>query len=422
MRTHRRLLGRHRRPAFGQQFTRLWLGFSLASTGDGLANGAVPLLAVVIDPHPVAVSAVFAADSLPWFLMALPAGAFADRFERGSVTALANVLRAAVVLFAAMLIMSGRMNLTLLILFVLANAGGRAVYYSSVQAMVPDIVDSDGLERANGVLSGTEAGTEHLAGPVAGSALFAATPSAPFLGEAVALLSSCFPFVRFRTKGAAADAQNSSTSMWEGARLLFSDRRLRVLVLMVGSLAGLQGMVSGVLVLLATKEWGIRTGAYGLFLAAGALGTLLGSVVAARLVKRFGNAKVLIGAAGLSGVAYLAMAAAYSWVLAGPAFAFVGVAIGTGNVAAISLRQRLTPPNLMGRVGGAWRGIVWGAAPVGALAAGTLAAYGGLRLPVVLAGVLQCAVALVLAGPMLRAISPAVRETPGPDSTPTAAG
>jgi hypothetical protein len=325
-----------------------------------------------------------------------------------------------VVLFAAMLILSGRMNLTLLIVFVFANAGGRAVYYSSVQAMVPDLVGSDALEGANGVLSGTEAGAEHIAGPVAGSALFAAAPSAPFLAEAVALLSSCFPFVRFRTKNhSEAEGPSSSTSMWEGARFLFSDRRLRVLVLMVGSLAGLQGMVSGVLVLLATQEWGVRTGAYGLFLAAGALGALLGSLIASRSVKRFGSAKTLIGTATLSGVTYLAMAAAHSWVLAGPALAVVCMAIGTGSVAASSLRQRLTPPDLMGRVGGAWRGIVWGAAPVGALAAGTLAAYGGLRLPVVLAGVLQCAVALLLARPMMRAISGGPPELPDPDAMPT---
>ena len=420
MRPNRRLLGRHRRPAFGRHFARLWVGFSLASAGDGLAIGAVPLLAVFVDPHPIAVSAVVASDDLPWFLMALPAGAFADRFQRGSVAALANVIRAAVVLFAVILIVSGRMNLTLLILVVLANAGGRAFYYSSVQAMVPDLVDSDALEGVNGVLTGTEAGAEHLAGPVAGSALFAATPSAPFLAEAVALLSSCLPFVRFTTKNQTEES-SSSTSMWEGVRLLFSDKRLRVVVLMVGALSGLQGMVSGVLVLLATRVWGVRTGAFGLFLAAGALGTLLGSAVVARSVKRFGSAWTLIGAAAVSGLAFLAMAAASSWVLAGPAIAVVGMAVGTGSVAAASLRQRITPKNLMGRVGGAWRGIVWGAAPAGALAAGTLAAYGGLRLPVLLAGVLQCAVALLLARPILRAIRTDPREPSDPDSIQTAA-
>jgi hypothetical protein len=90
--------------------------------------------------------------------------------------------------------------------------------------------------------------------------------------------------------------------------------------------------------------------------------------------------------------------------LAGPAYFVLGTAVGLASVVAISLRQRLTPPDLMGRVGGAWRGVVWGAAPVGALFAGILATLGGLRLPIVLAGGLQIAVAVVLARPLFRSI------------------
>src|SRR5580658_9195352 len=71
--------GQHRR-RLGRPFVRLWIGFSFASTGDGLIYGAVPLLAVVVNPHPLAVSAVVAADSLPWLLVALPAGHLADRY------------------------------------------------------------------------------------------------------------------------------------------------------------------------------------------------------------------------------------------------------------------------------------------------------------------------------------------------------
>jgi MFS family permease len=150
MRIARKARHLRRRP-----FARLWVGFTVASSGDGLMLGAVPLLAVVVDPHPVAVSAVAAADSLPWLLMALPAGAFADRFERGPLMALANALRAAVMLVAALLIVSGHMRLWSLIIVVLVNSAGRAVYYSSYQAMVPSLVEPDALEHANGLLTGT---------------------------------------------------------------------------------------------------------------------------------------------------------------------------------------------------------------------------------------------------------------------------
>jgi MFS family permease len=390
---------RIRRKRLGRPFLRLWTGFTLASSGDGLAYGAVPLMAVVVDPRPLAVSAVVAADSLPWLLLALPAGAFADRFERGPLMAISNILRALVILGGAFLIWRDRMTLVLLILVVLINAGARAVYYSSMQALVPDLVPSEGLEQANGVLTATEAGTEHLAGPVVGSWLFAMSKAVPFFADSVALVLSCFPFMKFRSR--APRPEGASTSAWEGARLLFADRRLRMLLIMVGSLAGLQGMEAGVLVLLATTEWGVREGAYGVFLAAGAAGNLLGSLGANRLVRRFGSAQTLIGAAIISGIGYLVMAVAHNWVLAGPAFGVVGYAVGAGSVIAISLRQRLTPDDLMGRVGGAWRGLVWGAAPVGALAAGTLAAVFSLRVPLVLAGILQCGVGIFLARPLL---------------------
>ncbi len=292
------------------------------------------------------------------------------------------------------------MTLALLIAIVLINAGARATYYSSAQALVPELVKDEALERANGVLTGTEAGAEYLAGPVVGTTLFAASQSAPFFADAITLIGSCIPFAGFRSKAPA--PTEASNSIWEGVRLLFADRRLRVLVLMVGSLSLFQGMESGVLVLLATKTWGVREGLYGLFLAAAAVGGLVGSALADGQVRRFGSARALIGAAVVSGVGYLIMASADTWVVAAPAFALVGVAVTVITVVAISLRQRLTPPHLMGRVGSAWRGLVWGAAPVGALVAGSVATLWGLRLPLVLAGALQCVVACVFARPLLK--------------------
>jgi MFS family permease len=398
------------------------MGFTLASSGDGILYGAVPLLALSVDPHPFAISAVVAADLAPWLLMALPAGVFADRFHRGSVATFANGFRGAVVLLAALLILDGRMTLALLLLVVVVNACARAVYYSSAQAMIPDIVHPELLESANGALLGAEYGAEQLAGPVAGSWLFTLSQSVPFFADTVVLISSCLPFARFRTAtkeaaandGGTSEHAESSHSPWEGIRMLFSDPDLRVLVVLVASLSGLQGMESGVLVLLATTVWGVREGAYGLFLAIGATGSMLGSVVTSGVVSRFGSARTLIGAALFSGIAYLVMVPANSWLVAGPAFVLLGLATGIGSVVATTVRQRLTPRDLMGRVGGAWRGVVWGVAPLGALAAGVFASIGGLRLPLLLAGLLQCAVALVLARPLARRI----RDTPrGPSAT-----
>jgi len=125
--------GQHRR-RLGPGFRRVWVGFALASSGDGFIYGAVPLLAVVVDPHPLAVSAVIAADSLPWLLLALPAGAFADRFERGPVMAFANIVRAAAILATAALVATDRINLALLIIVVLIPLALKGVKFRAQSA------------------------------------------------------------------------------------------------------------------------------------------------------------------------------------------------------------------------------------------------------------------------------------------------
>ena len=209
------------------------------------------------------------------------------------------------------------MTLIDLIVVVLLNAAGRAIYYSSFQAMIPGVVHQDDLEHANGVLTSTEMGTEHLAGPIAGSTLFAVSPSIPFFADAVSMIASCLPYVRLKLK--AEPPADSSNSMWEGVRLLLADQRLRVLLFLITALSLLQGMEAGVLVLLATEKWGIRESTYGVFLAAGAFGNLIGGLIAEGQAKRFGSARVADRFRRDLGLGYLLMAAAHSWVLAGPA-------------------------------------------------------------------------------------------------------
>ncbi len=114
MRIRSRAKHRIRRKKLGRPFWRLWAGFTLASTGDGMLTGAVPLLAVYVNPHPLAVSSVVAADRIPWLLLALPAGAFADKFSRGPLMAITNVLRAASIAIGAFLILSGHITLATL--------------------------------------------------------------------------------------------------------------------------------------------------------------------------------------------------------------------------------------------------------------------------------------------------------------------
>ncbi len=109
--------------SLGRRFGYLWATFAVSSLGDGLGYGAVPLLALFVNPHPLPVASVAAADTFPWLVLALPAGALADRFERGRLMAVTNFGRALVLVTLALLVASGHINLPLLILLVFVNGG-----------------------------------------------------------------------------------------------------------------------------------------------------------------------------------------------------------------------------------------------------------------------------------------------------------
>ena len=74
-----------------------------------------------------------------------------------------------------------------MVLLVFTNGGARAIYYSASQATVPELVEPDAFAHANGILSGTEAATEHLGGPILGTLAFAATKALPFFADAAAV-------------------------------------------------------------------------------------------------------------------------------------------------------------------------------------------------------------------------------------------
>ncbi len=56
------------------------------------------------------------------------------------------------------------------------------------------------------------------------------------------------------------------------------------------------------------------------------------------------------------------------------------------NIATVSFRQRLCPPELLGRMNASARFLVWGTIPLGALTGGLLAAHLGVLTTLWIAG------------------------------------
>jgi len=109
-----------------------------------------------------------------------------------------------------------------------------------------------------------------------------------------------------------------------------------------------------------------------------ALGAVLASVLVERAVARLGELRVILGG-WWTGAAFLAVPVLVPlpWLLF-PAATVLGASISAANVASQSVRQRLVPARLLGRVGGASRTLGYGLMPVGAVLAGLAAEHWGL--------------------------------------------
>jgi len=113
----------------------------------------------------------------------------------------------------------------------------------------------------------------------------------------------------------------------------------------------------------------------------------------------------VLGTAG-AGLAYLILAPSPSAYVAAGALVLHGFAASVAMAAARSLRAELVPPTMSERINSAFRMVVFASVPIGAVAGGALAAAWSLRGTVLVAGLGQMIVVILLAGPILRRLSP----------------
>jgi MFS family permease len=152
-----------------------------------------------------------------------------------------------------------------------------------------------------------------------------------------------------------------------------------------------------VLVLFAVTPgpMGLSEAGYGVLLATLGVGSLLGTWLAVPAERRLGRVRTLVVSVVLTGASLLVPAVTTSPVVVGASFVVSGVAIVLWNVVTVSLRQRITPDRLLGRMNAAYRLVGWGTMPIGAVLGGFLAEALGLRATFAVAA--ACTLA-VLAG------------------------
>jgi len=174
-------------------------------------------------------------------------------------------------------------------------------------------------------------------------------------------------------------------SVWsdlaEGFGWLVRHRLLRTMAVLIGLLNVTLTGALAVLVLLARQRLGLGSVGYGLLFSCMAAGGILGSVIGDRLIAWVSATWTLrVGLLVEAGL-HLTLATSRSAYLVGFVLFAFGVHATLWTVVSSSLRQRLTPPAMLGRVGSTNLFIAAGGNCVGALLAGGFAARFGITAP-----------------------------------------
>jgi MFS family permease len=139
---------------------------------------------------------------------------------------------------------------------------------------------------------------------------------------------------------------------------------------------------------------GLTEPEFGLFITTFAAGSLIGSLTAARLERRFGRVPLLFACVVASSVAIAVPAFTTSVIPIGTGFLLSGVFIVVWNVITVSLRQRIVPDQLLGRLNSAYRLFAWGTQPIGALLGGVVGELLGLPAVFILSAILGLSLVL----------------------------
>ncbi len=362
-----------------RDFLVVLFGQGISSFGDSISNTAMPILVLALTGSGFAMGIVGVLSTLPDLLVGLPAGAFADRWDRRKMMLGADLGRAVLTALVPVSIWLGGPTLAVIIGVAFPLNVLRVLWLAAYTAAVPGLVGRGQVPRANGIFEAVF-NIGWIVGPALAGLLAGAIGPGPtiaidavtFLVSAVSLLFIRRPLRPERR----AEQTHIVADVREGVRFVAKQPTLRAILALWTTISVISAGLGSAMIFYITIDRDLGTEVVGIVLSAFAVGSLGGSLLAARLAPRSVGTVMLAGAAGM-GVSLIASVGAPVPVIIVAAL-LAGILNANVLVAYISLRTLLSPDALLGRVGATARTLSVGLMPVGSLVAGVaLDAIGG---------------------------------------------
>jgi MFS family permease len=407
-------------------YWRLWTASAISNIGDGVLIVALPLLALRVTDSRVSIGLISTFFAIPWLLFALPVGAIIDRVDRRTVLIVADTSRAALIGGIALVAAFSSIHIWMLWLLAFGLGVGEVFFDSTSQTILPAVVPPSQLERANGLRYAAELTGNTFIGAPIGSVLFAIAVWLPFGVDAASFVVAAMLAASLRGSFRAVGADGSPIarddsavrSTWrdeisDGFRWMWHRPLLRNLAIAIALTNLAFAATESTLVLFATEQLGVSQKMFGLLIAIIGAGSIAAGVLGSWLVGRVGRRFAILVAAFTPVITMLSIGivAVTWWVVLMTTVQAVMITIW--SIIAVSLRQKIVPDHLFGRVNSVYRWFSWGAMPIGALLGGFIAQRWGLRAPYFFgAGVVLVAFVLVASRVTERAIADAMPTSP----------
>ena len=362
-------------------FNRLaWSNFA-AQSAEQIALAAAPIVSVLLlGVGEAATGLLQTALTLPFVLLAIPAGLMADRVTRRSLMAGAEGLRALSLLAILLLIATGTLTLWLLALLGFVAVCGTVVYSVAAPSLVPSLVAAPLLPVANARIELART-IAFASGPALGGVLVGWVGAAPAFGVAATLSLIAMVLLAgiYEPARAAITNRNVFQEIKEGVAFVFDHPLLRPVFVTQLIFNTASFLILAVFVPYAVRRLGLSAAGVGTTLAMYGVGMTVGALVATRLMLRlqFGTVIALGPITGFVAAVVMAMTTIIpSPLLAGLSFFLLGAGPILWVISTTTLRQAVTPPRLLGRVS-AINILSYGARPLGAGLAALVGYYAG---------------------------------------------
>jgi MFS family permease len=386
-------------PALWQDrsFLAVWSAGTVSLFGSLITRTALPFAAIlVLNAGPLEISMIRSAELIAGLIVGLFAGAWVDRLLRRPILIWADLGRAVLLASIPVAFVLNALYLPQLLFVAFAAAVLSTFFNVADNAYLPTVVPRTRLVEANSVMTATGSVAEFSAFGIGGFLIEVFTAPIAIAIDAVTFIVSALLLGTIRRKEPAptpvADREPVLREIRDGMRIVFRSPILRALALSHGGTHILWGIFGTSYLLFALDDLQLGPAAVGVIAAVGGIGSLGGSWLAPRMVRRFGVGKtILLGMLGfVIGNAFIplapqaALGATGSVLLVGAAFLIAQQLIGDSlatvyEITEMSLVQASVADKILGRVNATIGTFTTLLTLTGAILGGVIAETWGLR-------------------------------------------